>query len=172
MSIGDNIKKIRKSKGLKQSELAKLSNVSRVAIGNYERGDRTPNIDIIGRISSALKVSVSELIGDFNFENEHDNLKKYIYSDNGYIPVKKLDLLSDIAFIASNQPNPSEPYTELLDWLTDDEKYEIIDFIITSFKVKFSEIYAGNRKDDIDHDINLIKKQIEDGLIFLPGDEN
>lgn len=64
MSIGNNIKKIRNLKGLKQSELAELSDVSRVAIGNYERGERTPNIDILNKIANALDVSITDLLSE------------------------------------------------------------------------------------------------------------
>ncbi|MCH1964889.1 helix-turn-helix domain-containing protein [Paraclostridium sordellii] len=64
MSIGNNIKKIRNLKGLKQSELAELSDVSRVAIGNYERGERTPNVDILNKIANALDVSITDLLSE------------------------------------------------------------------------------------------------------------
>lgn len=62
MSIGDNIKKIRILKNLKQSEVAELSNVSRVAIGNYERGDRTPNIEILKKISKGLDTDLDIIL--------------------------------------------------------------------------------------------------------------
>lgn len=69
MNIGENIKKYRIEKNLKQSELAERSGISRVAIGNYERGERTPNIDIIKKIANALDVPISILTGEINVMN-------------------------------------------------------------------------------------------------------
>ena len=62
MSIGEKIKIQRLKKGMTQEDLANKSNLSRVAIGNYERGDRSPNMDILTKIADALKVQLNELI--------------------------------------------------------------------------------------------------------------
>lgn len=62
MSIGSNIKKFRLKQKLKQSELAEKAGISRVAIGNYERDERTPNAEILLKIAKALDVTLSELM--------------------------------------------------------------------------------------------------------------
>ncbi len=62
MSFGERIKKLRLEKNLTQEELSKKANISRVAIGNYERNDRIPNIAILQRIANALDVDVNDLI--------------------------------------------------------------------------------------------------------------
>lgn len=62
MTIGDHIKKARKSKGLTQEELAKLLGVTFAMIGQYERGERNPKKETIQRIADALNVNVGELI--------------------------------------------------------------------------------------------------------------
>lgn len=69
MSIGENIKKYRIEKNLKQSELAERAGISRVAVGNYERGERTPNIDILKKIANALEIPISILTGENNVMN-------------------------------------------------------------------------------------------------------
>lgn len=76
MNIGENIKKYRKEKGLTQAELAKLSNVSRVAIGNYERSDRVPTTDIASKIADALQVDVNTLMGKSS--NSENNKSKQV----------------------------------------------------------------------------------------------
>ena len=53
---------VRKSKGLSQETLAKLSGVHRVTIARYETGKSFPNIRTLERLSDALKVKVGELI--------------------------------------------------------------------------------------------------------------
>lgn len=61
MNIGENIKTIRLQKNMTQKNLAEKANISRVSIGNYERGDRVPNIDVINKIANALNVTIGEL---------------------------------------------------------------------------------------------------------------
>ena len=56
MSIGENIKRIRKSRKLSQDALSKLSGVSRVNISRYENNERIPNLDIAEKLSKALEV--------------------------------------------------------------------------------------------------------------------
>lgn len=64
MSIGENIRNYRLNKGLTQAELAKKSGMSRIALGNYERGERIPNSAILCRIADALDTSPNELSFD------------------------------------------------------------------------------------------------------------
>lgn len=64
MTIGETIKQLRLEKGLKQEELAQMANISRVSIGNYERGTRTPTTEIANSIAKALNVPVGILLGD------------------------------------------------------------------------------------------------------------
>lgn len=167
MSLGENIKKYRKLKGLKQSELAELTGVSRVAIGNYERGDRTPNVDIIGRISIALDIPFNDLIKNSLLPENNDNkMLEYIYSNHDYLEIKKEEILSDISFIAAKE-NPSlDNFHNLLDWFSYDERLEIINFLITAFKVKFYEVYNEERKNSIEHAINQIENDFKDGKLF------
>lgn len=62
MNIGEIIKAQRLKKGMTQEDLANKSGLSRVAIGNYERDNRSPNMDILTKISAALEVPLNELI--------------------------------------------------------------------------------------------------------------
>jgi transcriptional regulator with XRE-family HTH domain len=63
LAIGENIRRIRKSKGLTMKDLGNSIGISEQGVGNYERGDREPSIDIINKIASCMDVSVTELIG-------------------------------------------------------------------------------------------------------------
>lgn len=62
MKIGEKIKELRIKGNLSQAELAEKAQISRVAIGNYERGDRIPNIEILNKIASALNIDLSTLL--------------------------------------------------------------------------------------------------------------
>lgn len=63
MNMGERIKELRIAKNMKQSDLAEKSGISRVAVGNYERGDRRPTLEIANKIAIALGVHISELLG-------------------------------------------------------------------------------------------------------------
>jgi len=62
MIIGQRIKFFREKAGLTQNQLAELAEISREAIGNYEKDRRMPPVDIAQRIASALEISVDDLI--------------------------------------------------------------------------------------------------------------
>lgn len=74
MNIGENIKKARESKKISQDKLAKLSNMPRTSLGRYERGERTPNIDILNKIANALGVNITDLLS----ENTNDDKSKVV----------------------------------------------------------------------------------------------
>lgn len=74
MSFGERMKQIRQNKGMTQNQLAVKANISRVAIGNYERGDRQPNIDITKKIADALGVPVADLAGWSAFDEQYSHL--------------------------------------------------------------------------------------------------
>ena len=55
---------VRESKGLSQSELARISKVHRVSICRYESGEKMPSVVSLKKIADALGVTVDELLGD------------------------------------------------------------------------------------------------------------
>lgn len=69
-TIGNNIRKLRIKRNFTQQELATKSKISLSALNKYERGDRTPKIDIIEKLAKALNVSVSTLTSEENFDAE------------------------------------------------------------------------------------------------------
>ena len=73
--LSENIKTIRKSKGLSQQELAIKLNVVRQTISKWEQGLSVPDSDMLISISEVLETSVSTLLGETIVESEVDNLK-------------------------------------------------------------------------------------------------
>ena len=73
--LSENIKAIRKSKGLSQQELAVKLNVVRQTISKWEQGLSVPDSDMLIAISEALETPVSILIGETVTEPEADDLK-------------------------------------------------------------------------------------------------
>ena len=74
--LNENIKAIRKSKGLSQQELAIKLNVVRQTISKWEQGLSVPDSDMLILISEALETPVSTLLGETVAETEVDNLKE------------------------------------------------------------------------------------------------
>jgi len=73
--VNENIKAIRKSKGLSQEELAVKLNVVRQTISKWEKGLSVPDSDMLLTISEVLETPVSILLGETIVEPEIDNLK-------------------------------------------------------------------------------------------------
>ena len=73
--LNENIKTIRKSKGLSQEELAVKLNVVRQTISKWEQGLSVPDSDMLISISEALETPVSTLLGETVAEAEADDLK-------------------------------------------------------------------------------------------------
>ena len=72
--LSENIKAIRKSKGLSQEELAIKLNVVRQTVSKWELGLSVPDSDLLIAISEALETPVSTLLGESVTEPEADSL--------------------------------------------------------------------------------------------------
>ena len=73
--LNENIKAIRKSKGLSQQELAVKLNVVRQTVSKWEQGLSVPDSDMLISISEVLETPVSTLLGETVIETEADTLK-------------------------------------------------------------------------------------------------
>ena len=73
--LSENIKAIRKSKGLSQEELAIKLNVVRQTLSKWERGLSVPDSDMLICISEVLETPVSTLLGETVIEPKADDLK-------------------------------------------------------------------------------------------------
>lgn len=70
--LNENIKTIRKSKGLSQEELAIKLNVVRQTISKWEQGLSVPDADMLISISEVLETPVSALLGETAAETQAD----------------------------------------------------------------------------------------------------
>ena len=73
--LNENIKALRKSKGLSQQELAVKLNVVRQTISKWEQGLSVPSSDMLIFISEVFETPVSTLLGETVAETEVDGLK-------------------------------------------------------------------------------------------------
>ena len=70
--LNENMKTIRKSKGLSQEELAIKLNVVRQTISKWEQGLSVPDADMLISISEVLETPVSALLGETAAETQAD----------------------------------------------------------------------------------------------------
>ena len=73
--LNENIKKLRKSKGLSQDELAIKLNVVRQTVSKWENGLSVPDSSMLILLADELDTSVSVLLGENVQENNSDDIK-------------------------------------------------------------------------------------------------
>ncbi len=73
--LSENIKTIRKSKGLSQEELAIKLNVVRQTISKWEQGLSVPDSDMLISISDVFETPVSTLLGETLTTSRVDDVK-------------------------------------------------------------------------------------------------
>ena len=73
--LKENIKSLRKSKGLSQEELAIKLNVVRQTISKWEQGLSVPDAEMLIKLSEVLDTTVSTLFGEKISESKVDDLK-------------------------------------------------------------------------------------------------
>lgn len=61
-NLGHNIVSLRKKRGLSQFQLAKRSDLPRSTISNFESGIGNPSLQNLVKLSSALQISIEELL--------------------------------------------------------------------------------------------------------------
>lgn len=71
----DNLRKLRRSKGLSQEELAIKLNVVRQTISKWEQGSSVPDSEMLLRIATELDTTVNVLLGDTVDAEESPDLK-------------------------------------------------------------------------------------------------
>lgn len=73
--LSENIRALRKSKGLSQEELAVKLNVVRQTVSKWEQGLSVPDADALIALSEAFETPVSALLGEAVAEGEANELK-------------------------------------------------------------------------------------------------
>ena len=78
MDIGNKITELRKQHNFSQTELAKQLGASRTIVGNYERNENTPSIDMILKLAKVFNVSLDYLVGEGQLANYDKEVLKRI----------------------------------------------------------------------------------------------
>ena len=87
--LGENIKTLRKNKGLTQEELAIKLNVVRQTVSKWEKGFSVPDADMLQKISDILETDVKQLLGTkVNTEQGNNELAEQLSRINEQLAIK------------------------------------------------------------------------------------
>lgn len=76
-AIGESIRSKREEKGLSRKQVQELIDVSQQYIGEIERGEGNPSLEILIKLAEIYNVTIAELIGDPTlYNNKINNLFK------------------------------------------------------------------------------------------------
>lgn len=148
MSLGENIKNIRKNIKMKQSELAEKLDVTTRTIQNYESGNREPNIETLKKMAEILDVPIINILGAVHDENLQKKLLTEISSDDLFSSKsdreenKEYDevynLVNQILKTKYMRKRIVCDLDEILAY--DDNSAEICDFVINMLRMKISDL--------------------------------
>lgn len=84
-NISSVLKRVRFERGLTLEETSNLTGVSKAMLGQIERGESNPTISILWKISTGLRISFSELLGneDNNYEGIAIDKLEPVYESEG-----------------------------------------------------------------------------------------
>lgn len=72
--LGNRLKNLRLEKNVLQKDVAQHLNITTSAYGFYEQGKRTPDIEIITKLSNYFNVSIDYLLGKTNIKEPADKI--------------------------------------------------------------------------------------------------
>ena len=93
MSFGENLRNVRKQRGVTQEELAEILGVSRQAISKWESDGGYPETEKLLVISKTLNISIDYLLNDVSVieEKEKTEKKSVVYAPTGKIAITTYD---------------------------------------------------------------------------------
>lgn len=87
--LAENIKTIRKQRGMTQEELAARLNVVRQTVSKWEKGLSVPDADLLKRIAEILETDVSTLLGaPINTESNTNEIAEQLSRINEQLATK------------------------------------------------------------------------------------
>ncbi len=112
MSFGTVLKKVRKSRGVTQLQLAEKLGVTQATVARYEKGIMTPEVKRVTQIARMLDVSVQELLE----EKEVRALDQTQRTHGNSRQARMQELFSKLP------PSDQKAILKNTEWLTDKQK--------------------------------------------------
>ena len=87
--LGENIKTLRKNKGLTQEELAIRLKVVRQTVSKWEKGYSVPDAETLQKIADILEVDIKQLLGsDIETEKTNNEVAEQLSRINEHLAIK------------------------------------------------------------------------------------
>ncbi len=96
MAIGENLRRLRKEKGLQQTELAELAGISNSYISKIEKGTTEPTYTHIKRLVIALETTADKLLFDETEREPSDELKIWVKKAETHLNRRQIETLKDM----------------------------------------------------------------------------
>ncbi|WP_208592314.1 helix-turn-helix domain-containing protein [Gracilibacillus suaedae] len=97
--FGDRLKKLRQSKNLYQKDLAQHLNISKSAVGMYERNEREPSFELLTKISEYFDVSISYLVDGKKHKKEENEESLFFFDMEGLTQEEIDDIKRHIDYV-------------------------------------------------------------------------
>lgn len=166
LQVGGVLRKLRKEKNLNLEELSELSGVSKLTLGNIERGETNPTIGVLWKISKSLSIPLMALFStesDVNlfrageglrivgeesnwaiepiFQNVNNNMemyRAYLQPNSSYYPEKHHHNTTEFATVMSGT----------ITIKVNNESYSLNQYDSISFSTNGTHSYT-NHTDDV-----------------------
>lgn len=164
--IGNNIKKIRKTKQISQKDFAELLKIPVSTLANYENNHREPNIETLNKISQHLNIPLKTLLADEIFEKEI--LNRSINLMIPLLPEGADDVFAYLEEYTHDYDSLYNLHNKTTDSLPVNCTKGLLNFIFQISKEDFRDIYKSliateiyNLGDEIKHYCEGLYSQIE-----------
>ena len=96
MNLNNNLKAIRKKKGLSQQEVAEYLGIDTTSYGRLERGDRKISADRLNKLASYYNTTISNLIDGLNESIDNNKLNESTIDIIEYLKLENAFLRSSL----------------------------------------------------------------------------
>jgi transcriptional regulator with XRE-family HTH domain len=90
--VGDNIRQLRKIRGLSQEQLAFRAEINASYMGQVERGEKNPTIDVLSKIAKALHTPLEDIVNVSNVTDATDETENEGYATKIVHQINNLSL--------------------------------------------------------------------------------
>ena len=181
MGFKENLKMLRKSKGVTQEEFGKLINKSKLTIIRYENGETFPSFETLKEICNFFNIEIADIVMNIKYEKKKytfDEILKLLYSKKHELAHIKIDFNklstekesneNKNIFNSVNSPISQEIHNQLWALATEKNKNQYDDYILEKIKEEvkkydFSKLFEN--KTDIKSFINDFSLMLRYDLI-------
>ena len=79
--FGHNLKTLRNARSWTQDHLGEIADLNPKYLGEIERGERNPSLDVLWRLARALGVDAAELVGDELTKLDREEIMRRVFEE-------------------------------------------------------------------------------------------